>query len=114
MLRVAIPSRDEKGLESSIEDHFGRSNYFTIVDVVNGEIVRVIVLVNPFKEHRYGDIPQFLKSHGVDVVLAKRMGLRAQDFFKKLGIKVELGFEGLVSEVVREYLSRLNQGTRQR
>ena len=103
-LKIAVPVRDDKGLESTIEEHFGRAAYFALIEVVNGKIVRVTVLKNPLRYHGPGDLPRLLKSYGVNVVLANRVGQRAQEFFKELGIKLVPGFSGSVAEAVRRYL----------
>ena len=103
-LKIAVPVRDDKGLESTIEEHFGRAAYFALIEVVDGEVARVTVLENPLREHGPGDLPRLLKSHGVNVVLAGRVGQRAQAFFRELGIELVLGFSGSVAEALKKYL----------
>ena len=41
-LRVAVPSEAPGGLDSARSGHFGRSPYFTLVDIVDGEITAEI------------------------------------------------------------------------
>jgi len=103
-MKIAVPSIDHRGLESEIAHHFGRAPYYTIVHVKNGEIVNVEVVRQPFQQHGPGDIPNFLKSLGVNVVIAYGMGPRAQGFFRSLGMEVITGASGRVGEVVKNYL----------
>ncbi len=104
-MRVAVPSVDGRGLESEVATHFGRAPYYTVVDVKENEIVNVRAVRQPFSQHAPGDIPNFLKSLGVDVVLAYGMGVRAQEFFSSLGIRVVTGALGRIGDVVKRFLS---------
>jgi predicted Fe-Mo cluster-binding NifX family protein len=53
-MRIAVPSVDDRGLESEMSAHFGRAPYYTLVDVENGEITGYKVVKCPFSEHGPG------------------------------------------------------------
>ena len=104
-MKIAIPSKGPKGLLEKIEEHFGRAEYYTIIEVSDDkEITRVQVETTPFTSHSPGDIPNWLKSLGVDLVIARGMGHRAVDFFKQLGIQVVTRANGMIKDIVDAYL----------
>ena len=103
-LKIGIPSETGDGLESTISYHFGRARYYTIIEIEDNKIKKVEVVQTPFIEHGPGDIPNFLKSKGVNLVIAFGMGGRAIDFFNQLGIKVITGAEGKIRDIVNSYL----------
>ena len=103
-MRIAIPSIDDRGLESEVSQHFGRSRYYTFVDVEDGKIRKVEVRATPFDEHGPGDLPNFVKQHGGEMVVAYGMGSRAVDFFNRLGIKVITGAYGRMSDIIQALL----------
>ena len=102
-MKIAVPSKDDKGLESEVEEHFGRARYYTIVEVDRGRVVNVEILENPFLRHEPGDIPRLLKEHGVEAVLAGNIGARARRYFKDCGIEVIAGCSGKVENAVKTY-----------
>ena len=103
-MRIALPCSDNNGLESRISMHFGRSPYYAFVDVEENKIKNVEIVPVPFAEHGPGDLPNFVKENGGDVVIAYGMGGRAVDFFNQLGIDVVTGASGTVKEVVDAFL----------
>ncbi len=88
MALVAIPCED-KDLNASVSHHFGRAPAFTLVEV-DGGVARVRKFVdNPTAGQRvHGALPRFLAGLGVKVVACFRIGPRAAEFLKLLGIKV--------------------------
>ncbi len=100
-MRIAIPSTDDRGLESEVNQHFGRTRFYTFVDVEGGEIKNVEVKENPFESHGPGDIPNFIKDNGGEIVVAYGMGPRAVEYFNQLGIKVITGAYGKIYDVIR-------------
>ncbi len=106
-MRVAIPSINDGGLDSEVSDHFGRSPYYTFVDIEDGEIKNVEVLPVPFEEHGPGDLPNFVKEHGGEVVIAYGMGHRAVDFFQQLGIDVVTGAGGRIRDVIDAFIHNM-------
>ncbi len=106
-MRVAIPSINDGGLDSEVSDHFGRSPYYTFVDIEDGEIKNVEVLPVPFEEHGPGDLPNFVKEHGGEVVIAYGMGHRAVDFFQQLGIDVVTGAGGRIRDVIEAFIHNM-------
>jgi len=104
-MRIAIPSNDNKGLEGYIGEHFGRVAYYVFVDIKDNKIINVEVEENPSAmSHAAGQIPQYLKSRGVDVVIAMGMGFRARQWFEQLGIKVITGAQGKIKDIIDDYL----------
>ncbi len=103
-MRIAIPCEDARGLDSNVAMHFGKARYFLIADVVDGRVVNVEVVELPFVDHVPGQIPKFLYSLGVDVVLAYGVGMRARMFFEQLGIRVITGAYGRVRDVLEGFL----------
>ncbi len=101
IMKIAIPSTDDKGFESRVEEHFGRARYYTIIDIESMEAKAVPV---PFQEHGPGDIPGFIKEQGADTVIAYGMGGRAVQFFDEMGIKVVTGAQGKIGDVVQAYV----------
>jgi len=103
-MNIAIPSQDTSGLEGFVEEHFGRARYYTIIEVEKREIQRVRVVETPYTEHGPGDIPNWLKSLDVDVVLALGIGPKAISHFENLGIKVIRGVTGNIRDILRDFL----------
>ena len=103
-MKIAVPSTDDRGLESEVSSHFGRTPFYTIVTVDSGDIKEVEVIRNPFMEHSPGDVPDFLREKGVDVILAHGIGRRARMFFSSMKIDVVTGVQGRVKDVIKSYL----------
>ena len=103
-MRIAVPCSDDNGLESRISMHFGRSLYYAFVDVEDNEVKSFEIVPVSFEEHEPGDLPNFVKERGGDIVIAYGMGRRAIDFFNQLGINVITGASGTVREVIDAFL----------
>ncbi len=104
-MRIAIPSKNADGLESEVEEHFGRARYYTIIEIENRKIKQVEVVEYPYETHNPGDIPEFLHEHNVDTVISYGMGRRAQMFFRELGIETITGASGKIGELINRFLS---------
>ena len=110
--RIAISANDNRGLDSAVSDHFGRCPYFVIAEIEENAIKSVEAIENPFfHSHRPGQVPGFIHSHNVDVMLTGGMGHRAVDFFQQYGIQPVTGAAGTVhigaSGVIFGYLGFL-------
>ena len=100
-MKLAVPVEEDRGIDSPICEHFGRTPYFAVVNVEGSEI-SVEVRRNPLLEHTEGALPELLKEWGVNKVVASMMGRKAQEFFRQFGIEVVLGVSGTVKNVLRE------------
>ena len=99
-MRIAIPMSGD-----FLEQHFGHSEKFAMVDVAPGtkEVSAVTEIVAP--EHQPGLLPPWLKEHGVTLVIAGGMGSRARLLLQEASIEVITGApsEGATT-LARRYL----------
>ncbi len=100
-MKIAIPINEEKGLESEISEHFGRSKFFLVIDE-NGNILEKIENI---EEHKKKNIhpPAILKAKGVEVILANSIGYHALELSKALKMEVYLGEARTVREILEKY-----------
>ena len=106
-MRIAIPSINDAGLDSEVNGHFGHSPYYTFVDIEERKIKNVEVIPVPYEEHGPGDLPNFVKEHGGEVVIAYGMGHRAVDFFQQLGVEVVTGAMGKIRDVINGFIHNI-------
>jgi len=107
-MRICFPVDQNKGLDSVLSYHFGHCPYFVIVDVdEKGNVTTVESITNPLTEkHNPGELPSFIKSKNVNVVITGGMGPKAQQYFASYGIKPVVGAYGRVKDVLEEYLQK--------
>jgi predicted Fe-Mo cluster-binding NifX family protein len=103
---IAISSHNNNGLHSQVSEHFGHCAYFTVVEIEANQIKSVKAINNPYAEHHIpGQIPEFIHSQGVKVMLSGGMGQRAIMFFEQYGIDVATGATGTVEQTLQAYLA---------
>ncbi|NQS99149.1 MAG: ATPase [candidate division Zixibacteria bacterium] len=85
-MRFAVPMADGK-----LCAHFGHSEKFALIDV-NTDTKEIItsVSLNP-PPHEPGILPRWLQQNGVTHIITGGMGIKAQSFFRQLGIDVVVG-----------------------
>ena len=96
-MKIAFPSQDDKGAESTVYGHFGSASFFIIVESEKGTVRTV---ANQDREHMHGHC-QPLKALGgerVDAVVVGGIGAGALRGLHAGGIKVYRGVEGTVDE----------------
>ena len=100
-MKIAIPIEEDKGLDSEISEHFGRSKFFIVIDE-NGNVLEKIENI---EEHKKKNIhpPAILKTKGVEVILASSIGYHALELSKALKIEVYLGEARTVREILEKY-----------
>lgn len=110
-LRVAIPTKADKGLEDVVSEVFGKAKTFTIVEVEDGQIRNVQVIDNPGASYEYGSGPIAVKTLvdlKVNYVLTAELGPGASELLKHHGIKkVLIKPNTKVIDAVRECLTRI-------
>ena len=104
--RIAISVDSDEGLDAQVAAHFGRCAYFAVVDVQDGEIVKTKSVENPYyASHQPGQVPAFIGSLDVGVMLSGGMGGRAAQVFAQLGVEAVTGAAGTAREAIEAYLS---------
>ena len=103
-MKIAVPTQGAAGLDERVEEHFGRAQHYTLIDVENDEVLNTKVLDIPYAEHGPGDLPGWLHSQGADAVLAWGMGPRVVDLFEQLGLEMVTGATGGVRDVIEGYI----------
>jgi len=89
LVRIAVPSEGQGGLDGLRAGHFGHCDVFTLVDFEDGEIKQVSILAN--KEHVQGGcmVPvQLLAENRVQRLVVGGIGMRPLMGFKQVGIDV--------------------------
>lgn len=107
-IKLAIPTKGNKGLKEAISDVFGRAKTFTVVEISNGSISSVQVVENPAVSYKHGAGPIVVKTlvdMGVTVVAAGEFGPGASALLENHNVKivrVTLGMK--VAEVIENML----------
>jgi predicted Fe-Mo cluster-binding NifX family protein len=110
-MRIAISADNYNGLDSIVSPHFGRCPHFVLVDMDGQDVKDVSAVANPYySNHRPGQVPAFINSHGVNVMLTGGMGRRAIMFFEQFGIQAVTGAAGSVRQSLEYYLGGTLQG----
>ena len=105
-MKIAVSSNDDKGLESTVSEHFGRCPFFTFITVEDKTIKNTEVIENPFFQgHQPFEIPNFLKAQDIQVIMTQGMGGRAIGFFQQNNIQPVTGCAGTIKDVVETYLA---------
>jgi len=97
-MRVAIATDG-----NMVAPHFGRCQAYTIVDIVNGEVVGRTLVENP--GHQPGFLPAFLAERGVNCIIAGGMGPRAQGLFAQYNILTITGVTGPIEQVLEDFIN---------
>ena len=87
--RIAVPSNEPGGLNSTRSGHFGHCDVFTLVDIENGGIKSESLVSN--QEHSEGGcmVPvNLLAGHKVDAIIVSGIGRRPLDGFAQVDIDV--------------------------
>jgi len=87
--KIAIPTKDSRGINGERSGHFGHCQFFTLVDIDNGNIIDVNTLLN--KPHNPGgcqSVVKLLQENNVSTVVAAGMGNGPLNKFTKTGIRV--------------------------
>ena len=90
-LRVAVPTNEGIGLNSTVSQAFARAPYITLVDILGGKVVNVQSVGNPGVSAGRGVgaiIAKWLIDSGVKVVLAPSLGPHASAVLGQAGVRV--------------------------
>ena len=119
-MKLAIPSESDAGLAAVRSGHFGHCEYFTLVDIEDGE-VKAISSVKNVDHDTYGcgGVIQYALGLGIDAILAAGMGVPPYTRFTQGGVEVYLDTtHPFVGDAVKEFLAgrtpkmQLNQACR--
>jgi predicted Fe-Mo cluster-binding NifX family protein len=104
-MRIAVSADNKNGLDSVVSPHFGRCPYFILIELEGQNVQDVQAVDNPYYgNHRPGQVPAFINSHEVDVMLTGGMGHRAIMFFEQFGVRAVTGAAGTIRQSVESYL----------
>jgi predicted Fe-Mo cluster-binding NifX family protein len=104
-MRIAISADNKNGLDSVVSPHFGRCPHFILVDLEGQNVKNVQAIDNPYYgNHRPGQVPAFINSHEVDVMLTGGMGHRAIMFFEQFGVQAVTGAAGTIRQSLESYM----------
>ena len=110
-LRIAVATKEARGMIDVVSDVFARAKTFTFIDIVGGEVKEVKVEENPFSSVKQGAGPivvKSLKEKKVDVIITDELGPGAATLLEMSGIRMVKVAPGVkVSEAVEKALKKL-------
>ena len=96
-MKIAFPTQENKGLESTVHNHFGSAPYFVVVASENDELE---ILDNQDLGHTHGNCQPLAALGGtfVDAVVVGGIGGGALKKLVDAGVQAYRAVEGTVSE----------------
>ena len=97
-MKIAIPTLGE-----SVNQHFGRSEDFTVFDVEEGKIVGKEIISSAGFHHQHDHLAGLLNSAGATVVITGGIGTGAISVLQDMGFEVLSGATGEAQTVAELY-----------
>ncbi len=97
-MKICIPTVGNKGLEDIVNDHFGGSSYYTVIDDTNSDVN--IITNDQNREHGNCSPAELIVNSGAKALICKGMGRRAFDLFSNYNIDVYLCNTTLVKDTI--------------
>jgi len=105
MIRIAVPAGESEGLDSMVSPHSGRCPYFVLVDFEERKVTTVRTVPNPHhNQHQPGQVPGFIHSQKVDVMLTGGIGGCAITFSQQYSVQAMTGAPGTVRHTLEQYV----------
>ena len=109
-MKLAIPTKGDKGLEDTVSNVFGKAPTFTILEIDNGSVVNVEVVENPAASYKHGSGPIAIKTLAdikVDVAAANELGIGASTLLemhkiRKFTVKPNTTVKDAVQKIIEE------------
>jgi len=104
-MKIAVSSTG-KNLTDNVSDVFGRSPYFVIAEIENGDIKKAEVIENENADQMGGagiSAAQLMAEKNVNAVITGNVGPRALDVLRQFNIKVYYG-DGVIKEALQEFI----------
>ena len=90
-------------IDSEIDSHFGRCEYFIIIKIKNNKIINSEAIKNIGVHHSHGvgiSAAEIVGKSGAKIVISGNFGPKAIDVLKQLGIKTRIE-SGIVKDVIK-------------
>ena len=109
-MKIAIPTKSDKGLEDIVSDVFGRAKTFTILEICDGSVVNVEVVDNTAFGYKHGAGPiavKMLADKNVNAVAARELGVGASTLLEmnkieKIKLKANITLQEVVPNILKE------------
>ena len=104
-MKIAVSSMG-KNLTDSMSNVFGRSPYFIITEIENGEIKETEIIENKSADQMGGagiSAAQLMAEKNVNALITSNVGPRALDVLKQFNITIYYG-DGKVKEVLQKFI----------
>ncbi|WP_097027632.1 NifB/NifX family molybdenum-iron cluster-binding protein [Clostridium peptidivorans] len=101
-MKIALPKDGEM-----INQHFGRSSCFAIVDIEQGrenKIVQTKEISTESLQHNHEGLADILENQGVSVVITGGIGENAYNALEEKGLGVVCGASGKIDDIMQRYL----------
>lgn len=104
-MKIVIPTLKDAGPETRISEHFGRAPYFTVItfNPDTGEWSHEIHRNPAQKEHRHGQIPEFVLKFNPDAVIVYHIGPGAISHLSAAGVKIYESRHKTIGEAIRAF-----------
>lgn len=101
-MRVCIPTTNDAGLRGRVSPHFGRSPFFTLVDL---ETTETHTMPNPEAGHEAGRcrVAEALTGRILDAVVCRDMGPIVLDELREQGVAVLRTDAWTVAGAIRQF-----------
>ena len=109
--KIAIPVSTDKGRDSTINDHFGKTPFIAILTLdENNNIEKIEIVKNKFLSESKGvgaDLAEFLVGQGVSTVIVKNIGKTSYKILKSYGTKILRCNKNheKISEIIQDYIN---------
>ncbi len=90
-VRVVVPVDDATGLDSRVSMVFARAPYLLVIDIVNGSVVNVQPVPNPYMNVGGGAgrwVSEWILSIGARIVIAPSVGPNVMGMLRQSGIAI--------------------------
>ncbi|MBQ3387214.1 MAG: NifB/NifX family molybdenum-iron cluster-binding protein [Eggerthellaceae bacterium] len=106
-MKLAIPSESDAGLMAVRSGHFGHAEYFTMVEIEDGQVKNVFAVKNVDHDtYGCGGVIQFAIDQNIDAILTAGMGVPPYTRFTNAGIAVYIDTtHPFVSDAVKDFLA---------
>jgi predicted Fe-Mo cluster-binding NifX family protein len=102
-MRAGIPVTSTNGLSSEVNEHFGMSEYFVLLDVDGDKIQKVDVVENNPDVKEPKTPADLLAEHEVNIVLAGGIGPHMIKELLDKGIRIFRGAAGTTEQAFEDY-----------